>query len=689
MTATRTPQNWRNIGIIAHIDAGKTTLTERILLKTGEIHRAGEVHNGQTTMDHTDLERERGITITAAATQCEWSSAEVAPHRLTIIDTPGHIDFSIEVERSLRVLDGAVAVFCAVGGVQPQSETVWRQARRHKVPVIAFINKMDRIGADFERVLGQLREKLGAKAVPVAWPLGAENAFEGTHDLVGRKTWTWTAEGVATVAAWDDAAAAGLEARRQELVEAVAEFDDELMEAFAMGQDASAEAIRRALRRGALEGAVVPVLAGSAFKNKGVETLLDAVAHYLPSPMDRAAVPAQSESGEQMAAPDAEAPLAGLVFKVVAQEHGTLAFVRLYSGRLSIGQTVWNSGKGSTARVGRLCVVKADETEDVSSAQAGEIVAIMGWKDAATGETLCAENHRWALESIQAQAPVLAWTLSAQSQSDLARMGTGLARLAQEDPSFKVTSDPETGETIAWGMGELHLDVMVERLRREFGVETRRGTPRVAYQEILAGATGPVEGKLAKQTGGKGQFARVVMEFAPRDDGLVVFEDRVKGGVVPRGFIPAVEKGVRLACAQGPHGHPVVGLTATLVDGEAHAVDSSEMAFQKAGSLALAAAFEARGTVVLEPVMRVKVDGPAHAVGDVIADAQRRQGRLLGVEEESGGARIEALVPLSQLGGYATALRSLTQGRASAAMELESYEPVAISAPNLRRKAAP
>jgi elongation factor G len=675
MAATHTPRNWRNFGVIAHIDAGKTTLTERMLLKTGEIRRTGEVHDGASTMDHMDLERERGITIAAAATQCEWRSGEREPCRLTIIDTPGHIDFSIEVERSLRVLDGAVAVFCAVGGVQPQSETVWRQARRHGVPLVAFVNKMDRAGASFEGVLRQLREKLGANALPVAWPEGQEEGFAGVHDLIGRRTLRWADAGAPSASPWPAEQAEALEARRQALAEALAEHDDELLAAFVEGSPIEPEAMRRAMRRATIAGAAVPALPGSAFKNKGVEPLLDAIADFLPSPAERPAPVAEGPGGPESVAADADAPLAALVFKVVAQEHGALAFVRVYRGRMAAGDKLASTAVAGGRRVGRLCVVKADRTSEVPEAQAGEIVAVSGWRDARTGETISSEARPVRLEAIRSQEPVIAWALSPKSAADVAKMGAGLGRLSQEDPSLRIESDPQTGQTVLWGMGELHLDVALERLRREFGAQASHGEPRVACQEILARAAGAVEGKLAKQSGGKGQFARVLIEFAPREDGKIVFEDRTRGGVVPKGFVPAVERGVRQACEAGPQGWPVVGLSAWLVDGEAHSVDSSELAFQRAGAMAAQAAFELAGTVRLEPVMRLSVQTPAERVGDVVGDLQRRQGRLAQIEETGELARVDGFAPLSRLAGYATALRSLTQGRASASMELHAHEP--------------
>ncbi|HJU38543.1 MAG TPA: elongation factor G, partial [Tahibacter sp.] len=560
---TKTVSRWRNLGVIAHIDAGKTTLTERLLWKTGAIHRTGEVHDGATTTDFSPIERERGITIGAAAVQTHWND-----HRLTLIDTPGHIDFAIEVERSLRVLDGAVAVFSAVEGVQPQSETVWRQARRHGVPLVAFVNKMDRLGASFERVVAQMRDKLDANAWPLGIALGAEADFAGWVDLVDRSVIAWPDDGVATRRAWTADEAARYASARERLVEAVADHDDALAVAYLDGETIDAATLKAALRRATLRGAGVPVLAGSAFKNKGIELLLDAIVDYLPSPLDRPAVKAESAHGEVALAIDASGPLAALVFKIVHQEHGPLSFVRVYSGELKVGDTVFTSRREKAVRVGRLVVVQADRGTDVTRAVAGEIVAVAGWKDAVSGETLSEPRHPLVLDTIRAQPAVLSWRLSAEKSGDLIRLGQGLASLAQEDPSFRVTTDPDTGETLVWGMGELHLEVRVEQLRRDWNVAVKTGSPRVAYQETPARAAFGVDGKVAKQTGGSGQYARVTIDVEPRDDAEVVFVDKTTGGVVPKAYVAATEKGVRAALAEGPQGWPVVGVTVTLVDGD-------------------------------------------------------------------------------------------------------------------------
>lgn len=666
----------RNLGIIAHIDAGKTTLTERLLWKSGEIHRVGEVHDGNATTDFSAIERERGITIGAAAVQAQWAPRDLPPHRLTLIDTPGHIDFAIEVERSLRVLDGAVAVFSAVDGVQPQSETVWRQARRHRAPLIAFVNKMDRVGASFERVLEQLQDKLQARPWALGVPLGSESDFGGWVDLVDERVLHWQDGAATAITPWDDTLRATWQSRRDALVEAVADHDELLADAWLEGRAIDAEQLRAAIRRATLAGAGVPVLAGAAFKDKGIETLLDAVVDYLPSPLDRPAVTAESESGEVVLPPDPDGPLAGLLFKITHQQHGALSFVRLYSGTLKVGDAVASSQHPQGRRVSRLVRVQADQTHDIEQAVAGDIVAVLGWKDAVSGETLSGRAQPLRLESIQAQMPVLAWRLEAARAADLIRMAQGLASLAQEDPSFRVETDRDTAETLVWGMGELHLEVMVERLRSEWKVDVGVGAPRVAYQETPTRTMNGVVGRLVKQTGGQGQFAHVVLDVSPREDDQVVFNDRIVGGVVPRSFIAAVEKGVRAALSEGPQGHPVVGIEVSLVDGQTHAKDSSEMAFHRAGAEAIKAALAEGGTQLLEPVMAVTVHSPSASVGDVVGDLNRRHGRIARIEDQDGRAEVSGFAPLAQLVGYTTSLRSLSQGRASSEAHLHGYEPV-------------
>jgi len=666
---------WRNLGIIAHVDAGKTTLTERLLYAAGAIHRIGEVHDGAATTDFSEIERRRGITVGAAAVRLDWAPRDEAAHRLTLIDTPGHIDFAIEVERSLRVLDGAVAVFSAVDGVQPQSESVWRQAERHGVPRIAFVNKMDRPGADFGRVLAQLREKLGVEPWALGVPLGESGTFEGWVDLVERTVVSWDDDGNVARRPWTNEDASHHGAARLRLIEAVADHDEALAEAWLGEWPIDDALLRAALRRATLAGAGVPVLAGSAIRNRGIEALLDAIVHYLPSPLERPAIRAECDDGtETMLAADPEGPLAALVFKIAHQAHGPVAYVRVYAGTLRVGDVVWSSHRKRVQRVGRLAVVQAARTQDVREALAGEIVAILGWKDAVGGETLSAPDARFSLEAIRVQPAVLALRLSAQNAADLIRLGQGLAALAQEDPSFRVEADPDTGETLVWGMGELHLETKVERLRDDWNVEVRTGTPRVAYQETPRAALRGVEGKVVKRNGGLGQFARVVIDVAPRDDGAVTFEDRTVGGVVTKAFAAATEQGVRAALAEGPQGHLVVGIAVTLVDGETHAVESSDLAFRRAGSEAVRDALARIGTTLLEPVMAVAIDTPSAHVGDVIGDVQRRHGRVSAIEDKGVRSDVHALAPLAALAGYATALRSLTQGRAQASLSFHGYE---------------
>lgn len=678
MTIKLTPDRWRNFGIIAHIDAGKTTLTERLLHRTGTIHKTGEVHDGAATTDHMALERERGITIGAAAVQCAWTPQGGQEHRLTLIDTPGHVDFAIEVERSLRVLDGAVAVFCGVGGVQPQSETVWRQANRHQVPRVAFVNKLDRPGADFQGVLEQIRDKLGAVAAGIAVPdLHEDGSVAGIAHLVERSYRAWTENGESGALAWTSEQARRFEPQREALVETVANADDSMAETWLAGGAIDALALNAALRRATIASRLVPVLAGSAFKNRGVEALLDACVSLLPSPLDRPEVQAQ---GERVKRSDT-APLAGLVFKLVHQDHGTLAFVRLYGGTLKSGDTVHNSRTGQTLRVGRLAVAMAEKTREVAQARSGEIVAIAGLKDVSTGDTLSTPGHERVLETIQAQPAVLSWRLTPRENKDLIRLGAGLARLAQEDPSFRVGTDPDTGETLVWGMGELHLDIMVERLRRESGVEVVTGSPRVAYQETPAGAALGVVGLVDKQTGGKGQYAQLLVDVSPRTDGQVVVQASVVGGAVSKQFLVAAERGIREALNEGPRGYPVVGVEIVIRDGKTHAVDSSDQAFARAGALAIKAALAQVGTTQLEPVMRVMVDTPSGMVGDVVGDLQRRGGQVQDLTDQGGRAQLEVLAPLAQLDNYTTTLRSLTQGRASAQMAFERYQAVVVKAP--------
>jgi elongation factor G len=669
-----TLSRWRNLGIIAHIDAGKTTLTERLLWKTGAIHRLGEVHDGAATTDYSPIERARGITIGAAAVQVQHAPALMPMHRLTLIDTPGHVDFAIEVERSLRVLDGAVAVFSAVDGVQPQSESVWRQAARHRVPLIAFVNKMDRLGADFNSVLAQMRAKLDANPWPLGLPLGSEQAFEGWVDLVHCNVLRWDAHGTASVTPWTAEHSAEYGAARAQLVLAVAEHDEVLAALYVASAEISAEALRAAIRRATLARLGVPVLAGSAFKNKGIESLLDAIVHYLPSPLDCSAITVQAEHAELTLRADPAGELAALLFKVAHQDGATLAYLRVYSGTLKVGASVWCSASDRARRVSRLVLVQADRLLDIKEAVAGEIVAVLGWKDARSGESISAPTAKLLMESIQVQPAVLSWRLHAENASELMRLAQGLASLAQEDPSFRLDSDPHTGETVVWGMGELHLEVMVQRLQSEWQVQARSSAPRVAYQETPRGAVHGVTGNMVKQNGGVGQFARVVLDLQPRADGAIHFVDHSKGGVVPKAFVSATEKGVRAALAQGPLGYPVVGVDVTLVDGEFHAQDSSDIAFQRAGIEAVKAALAQVETQLLEPIMQLQIDTPSAHLGDVIGDLQRRLGRIVTIEDRGARAEVVAQVPLAKLEGYSTALRSLSQGRADANTRFLQYE---------------
>lgn len=669
--------NWRNFGIIAHIDAGKTTLTERLLLATGTIHRTGEVHDGNATTDHMAIEQERGITIGAAAIQCAWTPKGSEPYRLTLIDTPGHVDFAIEVERSLRVLDGAVAVFCAVAGVQPQSETVWRQADKHGVPRIVFVNKMDRPGASYDRVLNQIRSSLNAHVVAISMPVGAEDGgTSGVIHLYNRTYQAWSEHGEDTPMPWTPTQSAQYEARREDLVAEIANLDDTIAEAFLHGRDVSCDELMAAARRCTIEGNLVAALPGSAFKNRGMTALLDTISSLLPSPLDRPLVKALHDGKEEVLCVNTDARLAALVFKIVNQEHGAQAFIRVYGGSIQTGDTLFNSRTGKTLRVGRLAVIMADKARQVEMAQAGEIVAIIGGKDLATGDTLSSIDHTLTLERIEAQPAVLAWRLTPHENKDLVRLGAGLAKLTQEDPSLRVSNDPETGETLIWGMGELHLDVMVERLRRESGVSVAVGSPRVAYQETPSSPVSGILGSVDKQTGGRGQYAKLVVDMSPRDDFEVVIENQIVGGAVPKHFSLAAEKGMREALMEGLSGYPVVGVTIVILDGSTHAVDSSELAFNRAGALAVSAALSKAGTTILEPVMRMNVEGPSSSLGDILGDLQKRGGQVQNVQESEGRSEIQAFAPLSQMEGYTTALRSLSQGRASAQMAFSSYQAV-------------
>ncbi|HLT57228.1 MAG TPA: elongation factor G [Limnochordales bacterium] len=667
----------RNIGIMAHIDAGKTTTTERILFYTGRVHRLGEVHEGAATMDWMVQERERGITITAAATTCQW-----ADHRINIIDTPGHVDFTVEVERSLRVLDGAIAVFCAVNGVEPQSETVWRQADKYRVPRIAFVNKMDRVGADFQNVVKQIRERLGANPVPVQLPVGVEDTFRGYVDLIEMKARIYV-DDLGTRSDETEIPAemaAEVEAAREALLEAVAELDDELMAKYLEGEEITPAEIRKALRRGTLDLKAVPVLCGSAFKNKGVQALLDAVIHYLPSPVDlppvRGYKPGTDEEDTRPSSDDA--PFSALAFKIMADPYvGKLAFFRVYSGVLKAGSYVLNSTKGKKERIGRIVRMHANHREEVDAVYAGDIAAAVGLKDTATGDTLCDENHPILLESLEFPEPVIEQAIEPKTKADQDKLGLALQRLQEEDPTFRVHTDPETGQTIIHGMGELHLEVIVDRLLREFKVEANVGKPQVAYRETI---TKPVraEGKFIRQTGGRGQYGHVVLEIEPLEPGQgFEFVNKIVGGVVPKEYIPAVEEGVKEAMQTGVlAGYPVVDVRVTIVDGSYHEVDSSEMAFKIAASMGFKEGAKKAEPVLLEPYMRVEVTTPEEFLGDVMGDLNARRGRIEGMEQRANTQVVRARVPLAEMFGYATDLRSMTQGRASYSMFFSHYEPV-------------
>jgi elongation factor G len=671
---------FRNIGIMAHIDAGKTTTTERILYYTGITHKIGEVHEGTATMDWMEQEQERGITITSAATTCFWERNGV-DHRINIIDTPGHVDFTMEVERSLRVLDGAVAVFDGVAGVEPQSETVWRQADKYGVPRICFINKLDRAGASFDRSFESIITRLGANPVALQIPIGLEDQLKGVIDLVAMKALIWKDETkgaeyeVGEIPAdLKDAAAAA----REKLIEAVASIDDELMHKYLEGEQISEAEIRKALRAGTIGLKLVPVVTGSAFKNKGVQTLLDAVVDYLPSPLDIPPVEGINPKNSETEArpPEASAPFAGLVFKIMADKHlGQLSFVRIYSGTIKAGSYAYNPIKETKERVGRLMRMHANKREDIEGASAGEIIAIGGMKQVTTGDTICDENKPIVLEAMEFPAPVIRVAVEPKTRQDQDKLGVALNRLAQEDPSFNVSTDQETGQTIIAGMGELHLEIIVDRMKREFGVEANVGKPQVAYRETI---TKPAAGKevYKKQTGGRGQFGHVEIEIEPAPTEGFVFENKITGGAIPKEYIKPVEQGIRDAMERGfLAGYEMVDIKVRLVFGSYHEVDSDERSFHIAGSLAFQDAVKKAGPVLLEPIMRVEVVTPNDYTGAVNGDLNSRRGRIESMEPRVGGAQvITAFVPLSEMFGYTTDLRSATQGRATSTMHFERYE---------------
>ena len=669
----------RNIGIMAHIDAGKTTTTERILFYTGVNHKIGEVHEGAATMDYMEQEQERGITITSAATTAFWNG-----HRINIIDTPGHVDFTVEVERSLRVLDGSVAVFSAVDGVQPQSETVWRQADKYNVPRMAFFNKMDRVGADFNMCVNDIKEKLGGNGVPIQLPIGAEDNFEGIIDLVTMKEYLFKDETMGAdyevvdirAELLDDAQAA-----REHMIESVVETDDELMEKYFGGEEITEEEIKKALRAATIEGTVVPVLCGTAFKNKGIQPLLDAVVAYMPSPLDinggkingtdpKTEEPIEREMGD-------DAPFSALAFKIITDPFvGRLSFFRVYSGVLEKGSYVLNSTKGKKERMGRLLQMHANKREELDVVYSGDIAAAVGLKDTTTGDTLSAENAPIILEKMEFPDTVIQIAVEPKTKADQEKMGTALAKLAEEDPTFKVSTNQETGQTLISGMGELHLEIIVDRMKREFKVEANVGKPQVAYRETINGAT-DVEEKYAKQSGGRGQYGHVKMKVEANHGKGYEFINEITGGAIPREYIPAVDKGIQEALEAGVvAGYPVQDIKVTLYDGSYHEVDSSEMAFKIAGSMAVKKGLRAANPVLLEPIFKVEVTTPEEYMGDVIGDLNSRRGQVSGMTDRNNAKIISAEVPLSQMFGYATDLRSKTQGRASYSMEFEKYVEV-------------
>jgi elongation factor G len=673
----------RNIGIMAHIDAGKTTTTERILFYTGRVHRVGEVHDGAATMDWMEQEQERGITITSAATTCHWKRLGTE-YRINIIDTPGHVDFTAEVERSLRVLDGAVAVFCAVGGVEPQSETVWRQADRYRVPRIAFVNKMDRIGADFTNVVAMMKERLGANAHPVQYPLGEGELFTGVVDIVERKSIIYEDEMGARTSEGEvpDGLKDTIEALRHTLLEAAIEHDDELIEKYLAGEELTNEELRHAIRAATIKGAIFPVFCGSAFKNKGVQTLLDGVIDYLPSPVDISAIqghlPHKAETFESREASD-DAPFAALAFKIATDPYvGKLTFFRVYSGSLPAGSYVYNATKERRERVGRILQMHANKREERDEVFAGDIAAAIGLKAVKTGDTLCIETHPIILEAMKFPEPVIAVAIEPRTKADQDKLGGGLSKLADEDPTFRVHTDPETNQTIISGMGELHLEIIVDRLKREFGVEANIGRPQVAYRETIRNRAEKVEGRFVRQTGGRGQYGHVVFNIEPGAPGSgFIFENKIVGGAIPREFIGPVEAGARDALDSGIlAGYPIIDLKIELVDGSFHDVDSSEMAFKIAGSMALKEAVRRAGPILLEPIMDVEVVTPADYMGDIIGDLSSRRGKIGGMTERAGARVIGASVPLGEMFGYSTTLRSLSQGRAVFTMQFAHYEEV-------------
>ncbi len=698
--ARKTPiERYRNIGISAHIDAGKTTTTERILFYTGVSHKMGEVHDGAAVMDWMEQERERGITITSAATTCFWKGMDggFPEHRINIIDTPGHVDFTIEVERSMRVLDGACMVYDSVGGVQPQSETVWRQANKYGVPRLAFVNKMDRVGADFFKVYRQMKERLRGNPVPIQIPIGAEENFQGVVDLVRMKAIVWDestqgmkfefreipAELQETAGEW-----------REKMLEAAAEADEELMHKYLEGHELSIEDVKKGLRKRTIANEIVPMLCGSAFKNKGVQAMLDAVIEYMPAPTDIPPVEGELENGQpgSRGASDDE-PFAGLAFKIMTDPYvGQLIFFRVYSGVVNSGDTIYNPIKRKKERIGRLLQMHANQREEIKEVRAGDIAAAVGLREATTGDTICHPDKAIILERMEFPEPVISQAVEPKTKADQEKMGVALNRLAQEDPSFRVRTDEESGQTIISGMGELHLEILVDRMKREFGVEASVGKPQVAYRETIRRAVPEVEGKFIKQSGGRGQYGHVVLKLEPQEHGKgFEFVDAIKGGVVPREFIPAVEKGLRETLNNGVlAGYPVVDVKVTLHYGSYHEVDSNENAFKMAASIGFKEGMRRANPVLLEPMMAVEVETPSEFVGNVIGDLSSRRGMLQGQEDVAGTMVIRAEVPLAEMFGYSTTLRSLTQGRATYTMEFKHYSeaPKSVADSIINQKAA-
>jgi len=671
----------RNIGIMAHIDAGKTTTTERILYYTGMSHRLGEVHEGTAIMDWMEQEKERGITITSASTTCKW-----AGHRINIIDTPGHVDFTAEVERSLRVLDGAVALFCGVGGVEPQSETVWKQANTYHVPRIAFVNKMDRAGADFFHVLDMMRKRLGANPLPVFVPIGSGDMFTGIIDLINNRSILYKDETLGTEFEYGPIPkdmAEKVEEYRYHLIEEVASYDDTLLEKYLEGSELSESEIKAAIRIGTIRGDIIPVLCGSAFKNKGIQELLNAVVDYLPSPLDLPEVKGISpKTGkEEFRHPDPEAPFCALAFKIMTDPYvGRLTYLRIYSGTVEAGTYRLNAENGKRERFGRILKMHANKREDLNSAIAGDIIAVVGLKNTRTGHTLCDEKHPIILEQMAFPDPVISVSIEPASKADQDALTDGLIKLADEDPTFQVRYDESTGQTIIWGMGELHLDIITDRLRREFKVKAHVGKPQVAYKETIT-QNARVDEIFKKQTGGKGQYARIVIEIEPAGPGKgFIFENKIVGGVIPKEYIPAVGRGIQDACKTGVlKGYPVEDVKITLVDGAFHPVDSSEMAFRAAGSIAFRNAVKKAGAILLEPVMSLEVITPEEYLGDVMGDLTSRRGQIKGMVPRQDAQVLNADVPLVEMFGYATDLRSITQGRAVFSMQFDHYAPAPAS----------